>query len=92
MLIQSKYRIDNKRLMDKDGKEKKPWSKLISKNSQQIELVIESKLDKFKAEHEEENQKAVDYIKEKYAQKITNLELKLLQLEKDLCDFEKRFI
>ena len=47
MLIQSKYRIDDKRLMDKDGKEKKPWSKLISKNSQQIESVVESKLDKF---------------------------------------------
>jgi hypothetical protein len=27
MLIQSKYRIDDKRPMDKDGKDKKPWSK-----------------------------------------------------------------
>ena len=29
MLIQSKYRIDEKRQMTPDGKEKKPWSKFF---------------------------------------------------------------
>jgi hypothetical protein len=35
MLIQSKYRIDDKRPMQNDGKEKKPWSKLLYKVIQQ---------------------------------------------------------
>ena len=76
MLIQSKYRIDDKKPMDKDGKEKKPWSKLISKNSQQIEsknvLSIESELAKLKAEHQESHdilnehqEDLLDYIKGK---------------------------
>ena len=46
-------------------------------------------------EHHEEHQKELDYIKgknEALTQKITNLKLKLSQLETDLYNFEKRFI
>ena len=99
MLIQRKYRIDEKRPMTKDGeemKEKKPWSKFFKiqklfyhcpRNKLYSFLDFpkwnESRLAKFKPEHQNELQKELDFT----TQKIKNLELKLLQLENEFDSF-----
>ena len=99
MLIQRKYRIDEKRPMNKDGeevKEKKPWSKFFKiqklfyhcpRNKLYSFLDFpkwnESRLAKFKPEHQNELQKELDFT----TQKIKNLELKLLQLENEFDSY-----
>ena len=47
-LIQSKFRVDEKRPMGKDGKEKAPWSKFKNELKTEIDYVNESVTSNFK--------------------------------------------
>ena len=47
-LIQSKFRVDEKRPMGKDGKEKAPWSKFKNELKTELDYINESVTSNFK--------------------------------------------
>ena len=80
-LIQSKFRVDEKRPMGKDGKEKAPWSKFKNELKTELDYVNESVTSNFKNGKNKEYE--LDYVNESVTsnfKKIDNLVLEVKEV------------